>query len=223
MKKTTLFLGMSLIIGLPMIANEKKDAQIITTVEQLTPEMWDKQCFASLVSEHKTEVIGILQLTQKCFQNTYDSVDKGADAFMESLELVVKIYTQIVMSFTPRAEMCLNILPIIRELEIKLPMIKALEILPSAKDVFEAATRFLSVQENMNEQDLKRAVKRVLRNKETKTEIKMILQKQCADIDGYITYIDAKYPQEVAKLAELKAQAQAQIEELVSKMQEQQG
>jgi len=220
MKKIALFLCSIVFTSgfLPLVAQEEHK-QITMAVEQLTPEMWNQQRFSSLISEHKRDVIGILQATQKCFKGMYDSVDKGADTFLEALELTIKFYTQIAMTFTANTEICLGMSPIINELEAKLPMIKALEILPSAKDVFEVATRFLSAKENMTEQDLKRALNKALRNKEIKTELKTILKKQCADIDGYINYVNANYAQEVTELAELKAQMQ----ELLSKMQEQQG
>ncbi len=218
MKNTALFLCSIILVSgfLPMIAQEEQKQVAITV--QLTPEAWNNQRFASLISEHKRDVIGILQATQKCFNSMHDSVDKGVDTFLESLELTIKFYTQIAMTFTATTEICLSMTPIINELETKLPMIKALEILPSAKDVFEVATRFLSAKENMTEQDLKRALNKALRNKEIKAELKMILKKQCADIDGYINYVNINYAQEVAELAELKAQMQ----ELLSKMQEQQ-
>lgn len=121
----------------------------------------------------------------------------------------------------PRAELCLSMSPVVKEVELRLPMMKALEILPSVKEVFESATRFLPTnKENMTEQDIKRAMNKAFRNKETKAELKTILKKQCAEINGYSDYINAMYAQEVA---ELKAQVQAQMQELLSAMQERQG
>lgn len=218
MKNIALFLcSISLIASfLPVIAHAEKR---VIVIEQLTPEMWDQQRFASLVSEHKRDVIGILQATQKCFQNMHDSVDKGAETFLESLEVAVKFYSQIAMTLTSPTEICLNISSLSNDIETKLPMLKALEVLPSIKEVFESATRFLTAKENMSEQDLKRALNKVFRNKESKADIKMLLKKQCADINGYIKYVNAHYPEAVAELAELKVQMQ----ELISKMQEQQG
>lgn len=222
MKKTALFLfSMSLVIGAPMVAKEDKQKQVSMATAPLTPEIWDRQIFAPLEIEHKLEVIGIVQATQQCFQNMSDAVDKGADTFWESLGLIVQIYGQVAKGFMPHAEICFSMAPIIKELEAKLPMIKALEILPSVKEVFESATRFLPTnKENMTEQDAKRAMNKAFRNKETKAELKTILKKQCAEINGYADYINTRYAQEVA---EFKAQAQVQMQEFLSAMQERQG
>jgi hypothetical protein len=227
MQKIALFLcSISLVIGASMLAKEKpvtkekQHKQIAVEAEQLTPEMWDQQLFAPLATEHKMEVIGIVQATQQCFQNMSDAVDKGVDTFWESLGLIVQIYGQVAKGFMPRAELCLSMSPVVKEVELRLPMMKALEILPSVKEVFESATRFLPTnKENMTEQDIKRAMNKAFRNKETKAELKTILKKQCAEINGYSDYINAMYAQEVA---ELKAQVQAQMQELLSAMQERQ-
>lgn len=222
MKKIALFLcGISLVVATPMVMAKTQSKQVVMAAEQLTPAMWDQQIFAPLTTEYKMQVIGIVQATQQCFQNMSDAVDKGADSFWESLGLIVQIYGQVAKSFIPQAEICLSMAPMIKELEEKLPMIKALEILPSVKEVFESATRFLPTnKENMTEQDIKRAMNKAFRNKETKAELKAILKKQCAEISGYADYINKVYAQEVA---ELKAQVQAQMQEILSKMQEHQG
>ena len=166
-------------------------------------------------------MVGIIQATQMCFQKTYDSVDKGVDPFWESLGLIMQIYGQFAKGFLPQGDVFFSLSPVIQELEAKLPMIKALVILPSFKEVFEAATRSLPTnKENMTEQDLKRAMNKPFRNKEAKAEIKMLLKKQCDAINSYADYINKMYAPEVA---ECKAQMQAQMQEFLSAMQERQG
>jgi hypothetical protein len=222
MKKIALFLcSMSLVAGVPMAAKESKQKQVAIATEQLTPEIWDKQMFAPLAAEHKIEVVGTIQTIQVCFQKAYDSVDKGVDPFWESLGIIMQMYGQLVKGFLPQGDLCFSVSPIIQELEAKLPMIKALVILPSFKEVFEAATRSLPTnKENMTEQDLKRAMNKPFRNKEAKTELKMLLKKQCDAINSYADYVNKMYAQEVA---EFKAQMQAQMQEFLSAMQERQG
>lgn len=216
--------GLGLIIGSPLFAKKEQPKQVAVSAQELTPVEWDQHYFASLANEHKRDVIGILQATQTLLKNTYDSVDKGVDTFMKSYEQIVQFYGQIAMTFVPRADMCLSMSPIIKDLEIKLPMIKALEVLPSAQNIFDAITRYLPTDKtSMTEEDLNRALNKVFRNKESKAELRTILKTQCDAINGYVTYLNAKYAQEVAELEEFKAQMQAQIEEMISKMQAQQG
>jgi hypothetical protein len=202
------------------MANHNKEQHVVFVTE-LTPALWDEQYFASLTSDHKKEVISALQGVQKCFQNTYEAVDKGTDAFWESLGIIIQIYSQITKTFGSRSEVCFDVASVVKELEVKLPMIKALEILPSAKEVFDAATRFLPTsKENMTEQDMKRAMNKTFRNKETKIELKRILKKQCDYLNNYVTYINTHYAQEVAELEEI---IKVQMQEFLSKMQELQG
>jgi hypothetical protein len=217
MKKIALLLcGISLMNTVPMRAHQDQYGHV--SVEQLTPQTWDGYHFAALNAEQKRDVIGILQATEECFQNMYNAVDKGVDAFLKPLEVTVQLYSQIAMTLTAPGDVCLSMSPVIKELESKLPMIRALEILPSVKDIFDSVTRFLEAKENMTEQDLKRAINKAFRNKEIKTEIKAMLKKQCAVLANYVGYVSKHYPQEVAELAALKIQMQ----ELISKMQENQ-
>lgn len=213
MQKLALFLcSLSLMGGLCssaiISAKTTKQAQSNSVEAQVTPQAWDQQSFSSLTSEHKKVVIGILQTIQKSFQSTHDAIDKGVDTFMKSYGQIVQFYSQVVNTLTPRLDTYGTMMPII----------KALAIVPSVDDSWEPVTRSLPENGQMTEQEFKRILNKVFRNKDTKAEIKSILKKQCADIDIYVAYINKEYAQEVAELAALEEQ----MNELIAQLQAQQ-
>src|SRR5690348_6953456 len=111
MKNITSFFCISLLmISFSLFAHE----------EAITPAAWDQQHFASLTSDQKKDVIGILQVMQKYFQETHDAVDKGVDSFVKAYAQIVECYDAIRDSLLPHPEMCTSIAPLAKIVEASL-------------------------------------------------------------------------------------------------------
>ena len=113
--------------------------------KELTPENWDKEFFAPLTPAQREEILFFLVITPTLYRALADSIDKGPEVYLEIYMQLIQFYNQIVMGLTPQADMYTQ----------KMPLLRALQILPDSTLVHKVAIKILG-KEIESEEDLKK-------------------------------------------------------------------
>ncbi|HRN78396.1 MAG TPA: hypothetical protein PLU71_04095 [Candidatus Dependentiae bacterium] len=181
---------------------------ISTVISAQTPQQWDTALFTDLQDASKKFVIGHIQATSQVLGMCADATEKGADAFLESYNMLMQYYTQIATG---------GFIPFNDEYkEVMLPAFPALAILPTFDIAWKKIEQLMPHDEQDLDKALKRATNKALRNKTYKSEIKKVFLDQVQELQKYVDYINTHYTQLVN---ELKEEQDALLAEFMKQMQ----
>jgi len=216
-----------IVAGVCVAADTNQPAQTVTTSVVLAPQEWDALYFVPLSDENKKIVLSILKSNRQLLDVVKRDVFNGADAFLKAYADIVQYHSQSMTLFLPTPQQALGctMLPCIESYRAALavyqtnvPVIQALEILPSIYAVWQRLSEFLPTDPHANADLLKRGIAKALRNKQLKADIKQTVQDQVSCLNGVIDYINTHY----AQLAREQEQLERQVEELMAKMKQEQ-
>jgi hypothetical protein len=204
----------------PELETEKKQ-------EFLAPDNWDVRYFTPLSNEHKKMVLSILKSNRELLDVVKRDVFNGADAFLKAYADIVQYHAQSMTLFLPTTQQALGctMLPCIESyrgaLEVyqtHLPIIQALEIVPSIYTVWQKLSEFIPADPQANADLLKRGIAKALRNNQLKADIKQTVQDQACYLDALIAHINMHH----AQVALEQEQLEHQVEELMRTMKQEQ-
>jgi hypothetical protein len=217
-----------MIVAMPLGADTSQSiAHMVTTPVNLAPSEWDELYFASLSDENKKMVLSIIKSNRQLLAVVRGAVFNGADAFLKAYADIVQYHSQSMTLFLPTPQHALGctMLPCFESyrgaLEVyqaHMPIIQALEIVPSIYTVWERLSEFLPTDPQANADLLKRGITKALRNKQLKVDIKQMVVDQISYLNGVIDHINTHYAQLVIE----QEQLERQVEELMAKMKQEQ-
>ena len=138
----------------------------------LAPDEWDVLHFISLTDENKKIVLSILKSNRQLLDVVKKDIFNGADAFLKAYADIVQYHQQSMTLFLPTEQQALacTMLPCgegyraaLDTYQTNLPIIQALEIVPSIYTVWQKLSDFMPTDSQTGAELLKRGIAKALR------------------------------------------------------------
>lgn len=175
----------------------------VTQAGALSAQEWDQQYFMQLKDRDKKVVVTIMRTASDFFEQFVQAVDKSGEQFINAYFGLMMLYQQSPQIIVSRID----------EYQKRMPIIKAVSFVPTIKDVEKIIKKILPDQPK-NEREIKRAINKALRNKQTKEQVRALLTKKNEQVKTYVKYIESNYADLIKELDDFALQMQDMFKDM---------